>query len=677
MIQIKTMERLVFFLVAAALFMPLVFIESSFVFPFIVPKVIYFRIVSALLLGCYLVLVAVQRKAYGIRLTGVNLAVLLFFLSFTISTFAGVSWYHSLWDGHERMLGLFTIFHYVVFYLAAANVIKQMNDWKMLLRWFLGIGMVVMFFALWQKFVDPDLFLNRGNHRVSSTLGNPIYLSAFGMFMVFMGAYLHVIEKTKKFHIYAISSVAVGLIGLFLGGSRGMLLGTLAGIGLSFFSYWFFYRRNKKVRAYFAGLFLIGVALLGILYANRTTTFVQNIPAVGRLLNTSFDGGFENNTRIMAWQVGMDGFKEKPLFGWGPNNYMLAFNQHYRPSFLRYGWQETWFDNAHNVLVNTLTVQGVVGLIAYLFLFVSAAMMIRNTYKRKEMCINEAILLNAFLLAHFVGNIFIFENPTSYLYFFFTLALIYARTRTEHPAVEGSRTQKLPAGVSATVLVVILLFIQATEINPARANSSSIGVIRALHSANFDAVTLLDQTLAIPTPHVRDIRADFARGILQNLNNFVAQDRVKARELLLRGFDELQKNKIHNKRDVRVYIDQATLAHRLAQKLQDTSLFVRSEEILEEGMQYSPKRQQFIYLLAFTKSALEKHDEARALLEQTVADDDMIGEGIWRLARVYEQVGELELAHKLLRDAEARGVSYTEQGRQNVESILAISTTEQ
>src|SRR5690606_23008886 len=99
-------------------------------------------------------------------------------------------------------------------------------------------------------------------------------------------------------------------------------------------------------------VFLSFVALFAIfvvLFINRKTDFVANIPAVGRLLNTDVSS---TNTRVMAWGVAFEAWQEKPVFGWGPNNFYYAFNKYYKPQFLEYGFGETWFDNAHSVIMN-------------------------------------------------------------------------------------------------------------------------------------------------------------------------------------------------------------------------------------------------------------------------------------------------------------------------------------
>jgi len=59
----------------------------------------------------------------------------------------------------------------------------------------------------------------------------------------------------------------------------------------------------------------------------------------------------------MAWE----GVKEKPLLGWGQENFNLVFNKYYEPSL--YG-QEVWFDRVHNEDILQITLKNISGIIA-------------------------------------------------------------------------------------------------------------------------------------------------------------------------------------------------------------------------------------------------------------------------------------------------------------------------
>ncbi|MBI2436973.1 MAG: O-antigen ligase family protein [Candidatus Magasanikbacteria bacterium] len=670
----KKLEYLIKILIGATFFIPLFVVPSSYIFPFIVPKIVWFRSLVLLMLGCYLVLLVSDWNKYRIKLSAINILVGLFFTSFAISTFVGVDWYRSFWDNHERMLGLFTIFHYVVFYYITTTIIRTWDEWKIFLRLFLGAGAIVMFIGLLQKYGNPELLLNRGGDRVSATLGNSIYFSGYGIFLCAIGYVLAVkehIKKTNPWFWYALVGGLLGFWGIFGGGTRGALLGLIAGVFALLIMYIIFLREHiqtRKIIGLIMSVFLVSLLMLVVF---RATTFVEHIPGVGRLLSTHINFvGDSTDTRIMAWSIAIDGWKEKPIFGWGPNNYYYAFNKYYRPEFLRAGWSETWFDNAHSVVFNTLTVQGAFGIVAYFGLYVVASILLIRAYQKKTIDIHVLSISIAFLIAHLVSLITVFDNPTSYLYFFFFLAFINSYLR-EHTKSFNTKNIKSPSsGLAVVVSLFVLLLIYSTNINPANANKATLEAVRALQNNTrvLEAYTHAD---SIPTPHIDDVRNDFARSASQLMSELFKQGNTnKALELFDFIQAELKKNIVLHPFDIRVHLQLAQLDMMGAQMKQDLSLIIEAEQLLDQALLLSPKRQQIQYMLSGLKMQLGKKDEAVHLLQNSIDNDSTISEGWWRLALAFEQAGDSEKAKQTIADAQEQGIVFDSQGQDIVDSIL-------
>ena len=70
--------------------------------------------------------------------------------------------------------------------------------------------------------------------------------------------------------------------------------------------------------------------------------------------------------RLWTWGSALSGFIEKPLLGWGPENFSYAFDKYYNPN---HSLVEPWFDRAHNAFLEYLTGGGVLLLLAYLLIF--------------------------------------------------------------------------------------------------------------------------------------------------------------------------------------------------------------------------------------------------------------------------------------------------------------------
>lgn len=644
--------------ICTTFFIPLIFIPASYIFPFIVPKILAFRTLVVCMLGGYALLLLGNWHAHRPRLNPLHIAVGLFFLSATISTFFGVDWYRSFWDNHERMLGLFTLLHYGAYYLILSSVIEKDNNSFLFLRVFFFAGILVMGIGLFQKFVDPSAFLNQGKESVIGTLGNSIYFGGYALFLFFISIVLLLKEQWKTWRwCLCVCGGVISLIGIFISGSRGAFLGLFVGIVTLFILYTIIFWKKKKIRNAMLAIFLFGSALFAFFIFFRSTPVIRSIPVLGHLLNSSFSEG-TGRTRIMAWQIAIEGWRERPVFGFGPNNYYVAFNKYYRPEFLEHGISETWFDNAHNIILNTLAVQGAVGLLIYLSLFISAWFILYKQYKEFN-DVHTPVIIAGFLFAHLIQNIFVFENPTSYLYFFFLLAFIVGRDSVERPFLDKNKYYYASPFIAIPLSMVIGLFIFVTDIKTSRANKATLEFIRALQiETNIDVENVMNfyhSIESISSIHIDDIRNDFARhgGLLVN-RLIEAERKEDAKKLFLAINKELSKNTVFlHPHDIRVHILQAQLQHNMAPVMDDSTIWTLSaEQLLIDALSQSPKRQQIIYQLVGVKVMLQKNEEAEKLLRHSIELDYRIAEGWWRLLILYHTIGKHELAQKTLKEME-------------------------
>ncbi len=673
----KKLEFLVKILIGATFFVPLLVFPSSYIFPFIVPKIVWFRSIILLMLGSYILLLSCNWAKYKIRLTPINIVVGLFFTSFAISTFTGVDWYRSFWDNHERMLGLFTIFHYVVYYFIITSVVKEWKDWKWLLRVFLSAGGIVMFIGILQRFVDPELLLNRGSGRVSASLGNSIYYSGYGLFLMFVGYLLAVKEKSKLNNLwfwFAVAGGFFGFVGVFLGGTRGAMLGLFAGLGILAISYLFTIKNHNNVRKIITGLIVVGVIIGSLFFVYRKTDFVQSVPGIGRLVNISLFEG-TGSTRLMAWGIAVEAWQEKPIFGWGPNNYYYAFNKYYNPKFLEFGWGETWFDNAHSVVMNTIAVQGTVGILTYLGMLGVAVFMLWYSWKKGRVDLHVVGVGTAFIMANFVAKALVFDDPTSYLYFFLFLAFVSSQIEVHNSQASICKNKNFSIGLVLVISLPILLLIYSTNINPARANMATLDTIKGF-SRGQDVIQLYDVANKIPSPHIDDMRNDISRTSEQAIINLFKNNHiVDATSLFQLVYEESKKNLSLHPFDIRVHIQLSKLCMLGAEIKKDQNLLFEAEGYLEEALIFSPKRQQAIYMLSGLKVQLGKSDEAIKLLQGSIDGTPKISEGWWRIALVYYQTGQTNRAQEIIQDALDSGIVFDAQGNGIIESIMSASSS--
>lgn len=668
----KYLEDFIKILACATFFVPLIVLPSSFIFPFIVPKVIIFRSLVELMLAAYILLLISNWDKYRPRFNIVNIAVVLFFFSFAISTFSGLDTYHSFWDNHERMLGLLTIFHYVSYCLICGAIFKEWKDWRRALLVFLGAGSVVMFIGLLQVF-NPNLLLNQGNARVASTLGNPIYVSGYGMFLFFVAALLFLKEKVQVWKYLEATAGILAIMGLFLGGSRGPLLGWVVGVTAAVFAYLFLLKEEKYKKLKLVLWSIVGLIILvsSVFYIFRQTQFVQDIPGVNRVFSTTLSS-VENSPRWIAWGIAIKAWKAHPFFGWGPNNYFYAFNQYYNPKLLDFGYGETWFDNAHNIIMNTLAVQGTFGILVYLSIFILSWVFLIDLYKKGKIDKHVLVVGSAFLLAHIIKNVTVFEDPTSYLYFMFWLAFVSALDK-EPKGKQLNPDKQIGIGSLVVSGFFALIFIFVLNVQPARANTSTL---QALKMINADPIAYLGQAktvLSFSSPHIDDIRSDISRTLSQvlsgNNNKLTKEQMDQVYDVII---PELKKNLDLHPYDIRNQLILSQLSQMRAINDKNINYLVDAETYLTDALSKSPERQQLIYSLSSIELSMGKTQQAYDLLSQALKSNPKIGESYWRLAYTYQITGQKQKALDVLNLSVQNGVVFSDQEKQIIAQIMGM-----
>ncbi|HBB37578.1 MAG: Tetratricopeptide repeat domain protein [Candidatus Magasanikbacteria bacterium GW2011_GWD2_43_18] len=679
--RISTYTKVMTWLTIASFCIPLLVLAQQFIFPFIVLKAVVFRSIVLLMLGVYILLLKNDWQTYKPRLSVVSLSVLFFLASWVISTFVGVDWYRSFWDGHERMLGTFTIIHYVLYFLILSSVFRTREAWQSLFPWFFGMGMGVLLIGFWQV-VNPEFLLNRGSDRVSSTLGNPIYYGGYALFLFFLSTVLFLKGKERLHRWIYGAGVIISALAVLLSGTRGTLLALIGAVVLCLFLVMIF-SRQASVRRYLAVGFVSLLILAGALFFVRETSFVKAIPGVGRLLNTSLSAD-SAETRVMAWGIAVEAWEEKPVFGWGPAGYFFAFNKYYRPKFLTHGVGETWFDSAHNAFLNTLAVQGILGAVSYVLLFALPAIILLLRAKREESDFLklEYIVFACFFAAHFVHNFFVFEDLTSSLFFFFMLGYVHVLITSEKQATASAGeekkkavSQKVTIGpLSGLVMLCVVLLIYTTNINPARANMATVATIRSFQSGNIDTIlSSYDQIASYPSPHIDDIRADFARTVGGQAESLRKQNTDEQVEKLVQvAIDALEKNIQLHPLDIRYYLSLAQLDQYATYLTSKLDYVLHAEQIITQAMEYSPQRQQVKYFLSVIKMQLGKTEEAFALIDETIAAEPLVQEGWWRKAAYLKQLGQIGEAKKVIREAEELGVTFHSEGAIIRDAIMEL-----
>ncbi|TSC63096.1 MAG: Lipid A core--O-antigen ligase-like protein [Parcubacteria group bacterium Gr01-1014_48] len=495
-------------------FVPLIVAPHMF-FPFITGKNFAFRIIVEITATAWLLL-ALRNKGYRLGRSAVLTTMGIFVLVVTIADLLGVSVQTSIWSNFERMEGLVTILHLAVYVLVTGSILNSMKLWDKFFYTSIGVSLFLSMYGYLQ--LAGALQINQGGVRLDGTLGNATYMGIYMLFNMYLllmlffrrtkhfsrealvsyfiggGWFLlflmHVgvsdnVHMGKDMYILGVISVAVlfgaGYLwkqrkimekqwvqyvvtgGIFLlqvttlyyTATRGAILGLLGGLLLTALLIAFFEKSRRRLRQVaLAGIILLFLGLGGFLLI-KDADFVTHSPVLSRFTNLSFR---EVGSRSMVWQMALKGIQERPILGWGQNNFDIVFNKYYDPRMYS---QEPWFDRAHNIILDWTISAGVVGLVSYLSLFgVTLFVLWKDT--RKKFTLVDKSLLTGMLAGYLFHNLFVFDNIVSYVLFFSILA--YVHTMESFPRERGVWTwiEVKRVVVDSTVAPVLCIILGVT-----------------------------------------------------------------------------------------------------------------------------------------------------------------------------------------------------------------------
>lgn len=368
----------------------------------------------------------ILKKEYFPKFSPLLWALAIFLLIVGIANLVGVDPYSSLWSRYERMEGYFGLIHFGLYTLIAMSVLKTKKDWTILLNIFIGTGVAIGIYALFQR-MGMLSALQGGRLRVDGTIGNPTYLGAYLIFILAIVAMM-IAKFRNKIGRYIYGGIgAFLLLILYFTASRGPLLSLMVACAVWPVVYLIgnrFIRREKEyIYKRFAWIMLSVVIVIPIAFIMlRNTSVITENPTFSRIANISL---VEKTTRsrLMIWGMAWEGFKERPVLGWGQENFPYVFSKFYNPNLFD---QEPWFDRSHNIFLDWLINAGSLGLLSYLSLFGVLFWSLWHAVRLGKISLLEASVLVSGFIAYLFQNIFVFDNFNTYLVFFTLLSYVCA-----------------------------------------------------------------------------------------------------------------------------------------------------------------------------------------------------------------------------------------------------------
>ena len=242
--------------------------------------------------------------------------------------------------------------------------------------------------------------------------------------------------------------IPIFLMGITLSQSRSSVFGLLVGCLILIIFSIFSKEVSPKLR-WGLGIFVIFSCVgIGFIFKNTESSTVKNSVFLARVVRvaTSSKTGI---SRLNNWKVAYEGFKEKPILGWGQENYQYVFAKHFLPQMYD---DAPWYDRSHNFLLDWLISGGILGLLAFLAPF---GIMLWFTIRSEKISTMQKGLFVGFVGAYFTNNFFSFDNLTGVMTVFLGLGYWQFQTQSDKPFVF---TKLKLGGVVVCVLVSSISF---------------------------------------------------------------------------------------------------------------------------------------------------------------------------------------------------------------------------
>lgn len=629
-----------------ALFAPLIVIRSFF-FPFVSPKTIFFRIVVEIVFVFYILLVLNNRK-YLPKMNVLFATIIIFFLVFILTSFTGIDFHKSFWSTFERMTGILTFFHLLAFFIILAGTFKERKYWERILTVSIVVGIIIGLYVL---------FFDKVSDRGGGTLGNTSFMSAYLLFDIFFAIILFFVKKGFWKILYGGAFILFSAAIFFnVEPTRGAIGALLISIFILILSYMVF--SGEKLLKKLAPVFLI-LGVLVVIGITQTSFFKTKVMDVKELPGVS---------RTMVWKAALDAWKEKPLLGWGPENFSTAFTKYFNPGlFLT---TDIWYDRVHNVVLDTLVASGIVGLLSYLAIWVVAIWGLLRICSKVTAKRNLLFPLGmiALLAAYFLQNIWVFDMISTYMMLFLSLAFIYFLLKEEKEG-DGPPPEKNQT-LSAFGIVLIVLTIIVFYFGNVQSIRASLNIIQGIISTDLNkSIASFEKAMKDSPMATYEAPEQFSR----KMTGYA--DTSQNKELLIKGLEAsaeaLKKSIANNPEEFRTWLMLGNHYNDFYNLTSDPQKLNQAEGALEEAIKLSPKNLQGYWGLAQTKISMGKSEEAVDLLKKAVELEPRLGRSHWYLFLAYALMGKFDLAAEKASDAEKSGFNWKE-SIDNIQKVIEV-----
>jgi len=622
-------------------------------------KVMVFRIIlSGLLIVLFFQILIAQRLSlsyikYVFRHSLIFWLLLsLVALSFLATVFS-VDTQQSLWGNPVRAGGFVNFLLYIIFAFFAFLIIRN-KDWQRIWDGAFFVGILVALVALFQWFGIFSNILLTDRITITSTLGGPSPLGVYLLLLLFPALSLAFQERARIKRLYYIFSVVFFSVGILLTSSQAAYLGLILGIAYFLF---FYPQTIRKIRI--AAVTAAFILLSSIFFLSLSGYQSNTNPLLQAATNWEID-----QSRISAWKVSLEALKERPLLGYGPENFQIGFDKYYDPALPElnkqpFGSVSTWWDRAHNIFLDVAVSTGIPAALVYTALFAALLWSLQQLKKRKPELAVTAHGMQAAFLGYLTANFFGFDSFPTYLIAFlligYTLHLVLQHTPSPDTANTLGKHSPGKIAIFGLLTVLLLVFVWQFTIQPLFINAKINNAEYTAFQRQCDkSIEIMEETLQQKSYLDAYLRRSYVT-ILRQCQQSKPQRQY---EFIQREYELLKESAALQPLHTRTWIFLAALSHALLEGQQSGLVSLSEKEIgqlktehalyIQNIQELSPRREDLFIEQAKMHLLAKKYQKAKDTILLCTEANSKISTCRWLLGRAEISLGNVKEGEKAI-----------------------------
>ncbi|MGH3118465.1 MAG: O-antigen ligase family protein, partial [Gaiellales bacterium] len=342
----------------------------------------------AYVLAAVLIGIAIVHGRRGWVWSWLHVPVLAFIAANLIATLFAPDLYVALFGTHRRMLGLGTVTAYVVLYFGIALLVRTRREAvAVVTSALIGSAVVLGYEVVQLARRDPFEWSVDTSVRPFSTLGQTTTLAEYLTILVLGVVAIALLDerlgRTSRVGLGLYSLVLV--VGVLVTQTRSAFIGLATGAAMLLLLVWTGHpsQRARLVSLAGAGATTVALALV-LLFTPLGARFLSTvelpeIDVTGDDASPRLEQAAE--VRVALYEIALQMVRDRPLFGYGPDNFAAALPR-YRSESEPFEVQQSYATSAHGWAAQVAATTGIVGLASYVAIPVTAlALTLRTRFR--------------------------------------------------------------------------------------------------------------------------------------------------------------------------------------------------------------------------------------------------------------------------------------------------------